>query len=130
MHAATFLSQIPITASPEFLPSEVLFFKLASLILILLWTTYLVKEIFFAHKGDPNIASLISGMGQTNVQLAVMNSNIAHLTDSAREGRDREKEMWVVINGIRRSLTTMAEDQAHLEGHAAALQKPGRTVTR
>lgn len=121
MHVLTFLAQIPPpTASPEFHPAEVLFFKLAALVLVLLWVTYLVKEIFFSHRGDPRMTDLIGGMGQTNVQLAVMNANIAHLSDGAREQREREKEMWIVINGIRRSLTTMAEEHAHLEGQTVA----------
>lgn len=117
MHVPAFLAQTaPSLASPELGPAEVLFFKIAGLILILLWITYLVKEIFFA-KSD---AHLIASLTQNSVQLAVMNTNIAHLADASKEQREREKEMWVVINGIRRSLTTIAEDHAHLEGQAAA----------
>lgn len=121
MHVPAFLAQTaPSLASPEFHPAEVLFFKLAALVLVLLWVTYLVKEIFFAHRGDPRMTDLIGGMGQTNVQLAVMNANISHLSEGAREAREREKEMWSEISGIRRTLTTIAEEHAHLEGQTVA----------
>ena len=114
MRSLTFLCQ----SLPDFSSIEVIFFKLLSLILMLLWATYLVREIFLARKDDPLIA----------VQLAVIANNIGHLTEAHKAQLERENSMWVVINGMRKSLTTLAADHAHLEGQAHSSPPAGNPI--
>jgi hypothetical protein len=105
------LAQATPPPYPEFVEST--FFKLVALAVMLLWAVYLIKEIFFAHKEDQRMSALISTSTQTATQLAVLANNIQHLTDGQRE-------QWQVINGLRKSITTIAADHAQLEGRAIA----------
>lgn len=119
MRFLTLIAQSPL---PDFSTIEVTFFKLLALVLMLLWTTYLVKEIFVGHKedprlvqllNDPRMSQLITATQQTAVQLAVLSNNIDHLSKG-------QIEQWQVINGLRKSITTIAADHAELEGRAQA----------
>lgn len=121
MRSLTLLAQSPVA---DLGPVEVTFFKILALCVMILWAIYLIKEIFTTHKEDPRMTDLIGGMQQTGVQLAVLANNITHLTAANHDQREREKEMWMVINGMRKSLTTIAEDHAHLEGQAQAHKTP------
>jgi hypothetical protein len=121
--AMRFLTLIAQSPLPEFSSIEVTFFKLLALVLMLLWTTYLVKEIFVGHREDPRIGQLLTVTTQTTVQLAVLANNITHLSDG-------QKEQWQVINGLRKSITTIAADHAHLEGQASAARPPDGHLMR
>lgn len=110
--AMRFLTLIAQSPLPDFSSAEVTFFKLIGLALMLLWATYLVKEIFIGHREDPRMGQLLAVTTQTTVQLAVLANNITHLSEGQRE-------QWQVINGLRKSITTIAADHAHLEGQAS-----------
>ena len=109
-------------------PAEVLFFKILALLVMLLWAVYLIKEIFSTHKEDPRLSSLITGMQQNSLQLAVLSTNIGYLADSNKQQQAREDKMWSEISGIRKTLTSMAEEHAHLEG--MSIQQAAQKGTR
>ena len=126
------LAQASPSPSPfsAFQDIEVTFFKLVALVVMLLWVVYLLKEIFFPHKEDKRIARLeeaiekiVASLSQTTTQLAVLASEQKHLHDS-------DKEQWIVINGLRRSISTLAEEQAGLESLTAANAKPPKSPLR
>ncbi len=113
MRPLTLLAQTPLD---NLHPAEVLFFKILALLVMILWAVYLIKEIFATHKEDPRLSSLITGMQNTSLQLAVLSTNIGHLTEANKAQQAREDKMWGEISGIRKTLTSMAEEHAHLEG--------------
>lgn len=120
-----FLAQTVIDLGPV----ETIAFKLLALVTMLLWASYLVKELFFAHKEDPRLAALISTMSQTTTQLAVLSVNCQHLTDAIADQKRREDNMWSKMEAISRTLQTLSNDQHLMEGAsiAAGLPNPLRS---
>lgn len=125
MRLLSFLAQAPLD---NLHPAEVLFFKILSLSVMILWAVYLIKEIFSTHKEDPRLSALIAGMQQNSLQLAVLSTNIGYLTEANKLQQVREDKMWSEISGIRKTLTSMAEEHAHLEG--MSLQQAAQKSTR
>jgi len=114
-------------------PIETIAFKLLALVTMVLWASYLAKDLFFGHKDDPRLAALIQTMGQTTTQLAVLSENSKHLTEAIADQKRREEKMWDQMGAISRTLQTLSNDQHLMEGAtiAAGLPNPLRTsVTR
>ena len=110
-------------------PVETIAFKLLALVTMLLWASYLAKDLFFGHQDDPRLAALINTMGQTTTQLAVLSENSRHLADAIAEQKRREEKMWHQMEAISRTLQTLSNDQHLMEGAsiAAGLPNPLRS---
>lgn len=107
-------------------PGEVSWLKFLGILLMVLWTVYLIKEIFFSHRRDPLVDALATSVGSLTTGMAAqgarMEAQERRLTELVLTQRDDVKNIFTEIKAYKASIDAVLLDHEHEIG--AAARKP------